>query len=152
MCLLQEKGEVWRPQYIEVMAWPYDYAPEESVFWPKDWPDLNSPYTVKRHEDSYSIYLEYDLLDDLVILLRSEKPKGAVVMNGKKFAVDYRLVFEGEPYWRKAFSGERQRNRAPTGTRPAFAQILPPSFPHPRSSVALLFDAQVDPARNSRFS
>lgn len=46
----------WEPQYIEVMVWPYDYAPDESIHWPRDLPGLDSPSTLKRR-DAYSIFL-----------------------------------------------------------------------------------------------
>src|SRR5688572_20111031 len=32
----------WKPKFIEAMIWPYEYAPEQSILWPKDWPDLKS--------------------------------------------------------------------------------------------------------------
>src|SRR5579863_109544 len=39
---------VWRPKYIEVMIWPFDYAKEVGATWPSDWPGLASDRTLKR--------------------------------------------------------------------------------------------------------
>ncbi len=36
----------WNPTHIEVMIWPYDYAPEKSIIWHSNWPDIKS---VKLH-------------------------------------------------------------------------------------------------------
>jgi len=97
-----EGGTTWTPTAIEVMLWPYEYAPDESIAWPRDWPGLTSPDAVRRG-DSYSIYLAGTKLDDLRQLLRARKPKGALALGGKKWAVSYRYVFPSEPVWSRAF-------------------------------------------------
>ncbi len=47
----------WLPEEVEVMVWPYEYAPEASIIWPKDWPSFDSSHAVKRGEKSFSIFL-----------------------------------------------------------------------------------------------
>jgi hypothetical protein len=96
-------GATWTPQYVEVMLWPYEYAPDESVAWPRDWPGLTSPDTLARG-DAYSIYLPGTRLDELRRLLSTLKPKGALEVGGKKWAVSYRYAFPSEPVWRKALA------------------------------------------------
>jgi len=91
----------WHPKYVEVMIWPYEYAPEASIIWPKSWPALDSERTVKRG-DSYSIFLEGNIMQELQKFLRTEKEKGAVEIGGKKWAVSVRYVFPSEPVWRNA--------------------------------------------------
>jgi hypothetical protein len=51
----------WSPAYLEVMVWPYDYAPGEPIVWPEGFPDIESPATIKRGDSSYSIYLPYNM-------------------------------------------------------------------------------------------
>jgi len=92
----------WVPRYVEVMMWDYAYAPGRSVPWPKDWPGLNSPRTIKRG-DAYSIFLDGTMLPKLQTFLSNIKPKSATVIDGKKMAVSYRFPFPSEPVWRKAF-------------------------------------------------
>ncbi len=95
------QGESWLPQSIEVMLWPYEYAPEESVAWPGGWPDLMAATTRKRGEDSFSVYLPADSLAALRKLLATQKERGAVLINGRKMAAGYRLPFPGEEKWMK---------------------------------------------------
>src|SRR5262249_23258055 len=90
------KGSAWLPQKIEVMFWPYEYAPEESIVWPKDWPGLFAKDTRKRHEDSCSVYLDSEKLSKLRHFLSTEKNKGAVSIDGKKMATAYRYPFPWE--------------------------------------------------------
>jgi len=98
----------WRPRYVEVMIWAYEYAPDASITWPKDWPGLDSKRSLKRG-DSYSIFLDGGLLPELQKFLQTRKEKGAVEIGGKKWAVSFRAVFPGEPIWRKAFESSQKK-------------------------------------------
>jgi hypothetical protein len=102
--LLQIKGETWKPKYIEVMIWPYEYAPEDSIIWPNYWPGLESLFTQKWGNGNYSIFLDFKFENELISFLKTRKAKSAVLIGEKKFAVSFRYVFEGESIWRKAFS------------------------------------------------
>jgi hypothetical protein len=97
-----EGAHQWVPKYVEAMVWSYDYAPEESIHWPKEWPGLQSPTSFKRG-DSYSIFLPGTELDKLSEFLKTRKEKGAVEIDNKKWSVSVRRTFPGEPIWRKAF-------------------------------------------------
>ena len=93
----------WSPKYVEVMIWPYEYAPDASIQWPKSWPGLGSERSFKRDE-SYSIFLDGNLLPELQRFLKTRNEKGAVEIAGKKWAVSYRPVFPSEPVWMTAFA------------------------------------------------
>ena len=95
----------WKPQYIEVMIWPYDYAPDKSIHWPRDWPGLDSPNTLKRR-DAYSIFLPGSDFPRLRGFLKTQKEKGAVEIGGRKWAVSVRYTFPSEPIWSNAFKGK----------------------------------------------
>lgn len=97
-----EDATPWEPEYIEVMVWPYEYAPDKSIHWPKDWPGLESSNAIKRG-DAYSIFLPSLELRRLRAFLNTRREKGAVEIGGKKWAVDFRYVFPSEPVWAKAF-------------------------------------------------
>jgi hypothetical protein len=97
----------WEPAYIEVFIWPYEYAPEESIAWPNDWPGLNSEMTFP-YGDSYSIFLEREKLSALKEFLGTRKERGAVEIEGKKWAAWWRPVFPSEPVWRRALTGRGQ--------------------------------------------
>jgi hypothetical protein len=61
-------GSPWLPRHVEVMFWPYEYAPDEAIIWPRDWPGLRSKGTKTRGEGSYSVYLPSAKLVALRIL------------------------------------------------------------------------------------
>jgi hypothetical protein len=89
----------WQPDKIEVMVWPYEYAPEPSIIWPVRWPGLKASDTKKRGEDSFSIYIPSAELPELKAFLKTRKAKGAVEIDGKKWSVSYRLPFPQEQLW-----------------------------------------------------
>ncbi|MDO8303973.1 MAG: hypothetical protein Q7T18_12105 [Sedimentisphaerales bacterium] len=95
----------WEPNYTEVMVWPYEYAEGEPLHWPKDWPNLDSPNTLKRN-DSYSIFVPGTNAEKLRNFLEELKEKQAVEIGGKKWSVGFRPVFPSEPVWRKAFEAK----------------------------------------------
>ncbi|MGB7622141.1 MAG: hypothetical protein WBN92_07300 [Terriglobia bacterium] len=92
----------WESPYVEVIIWAYEYAPAQSIQWPKDWPGLRSPNTLKRG-GSYSIFLPSKELPRLRDFLKTRKEKGAVEIDGKKWAVSVRFAFPSEPVWINAF-------------------------------------------------
>jgi hypothetical protein len=82
------------------MIWAYDYAPEKSIVWPEKWPDINSNSTRKRG-DSYSIYLPYSEKGNYKEFIATRSEKGAVEINGKKWAVSTRIPFPHEIAFKK---------------------------------------------------
>jgi hypothetical protein len=101
----------WEPPFVEVMIWGYDYAPDESILWPKEWPGLKSPYTLKRG-DSFSIFLPGKEIPKLRAFLKTRKQKGAVKIDGKKWAVSIRFTFPSESVWLGAFQEKKQHNKS----------------------------------------
>lgn len=88
----------WLPDSIEVMVWPYAYAPEPSIKWPKDLPDLNDPHTLKRG-DSFSIYIRSSKLQEVRAFLAHRSEKAAIEIDGKKWMVGIRFPFPTERLW-----------------------------------------------------
>jgi hypothetical protein len=88
----------WLPEIVEVMIWPYEYAPDPSIIWPKRWPALTSPTTRKRG-DSYSIFVPSSELPALRSFLAARREKGAVEIGGKKWSASIRLPFPHEELW-----------------------------------------------------
>lgn len=95
----QTVGEQWLPETIEVMLWPYEYAPEESIIWPEGWPDLKSKTTRKRGKDSYSVFLPSKSYSELLQFISTQKEKNAVLINDKKMAISLRFPFPMEARW-----------------------------------------------------
>jgi hypothetical protein len=98
-------ADPWEPETLEVAIWPYEYAPDNPPLqWPKDWPDLESPGT--RHEadalveEVNLIYLAGGQRQRLDELLSRRRERQAVAINGRKWAVGYRMQFPGEARWR----------------------------------------------------
>jgi hypothetical protein len=89
----------WLPASIEVMIWPYEYAPGQSIVWPSDWPGLDSPTTVQRGEHAFSLYVPSVQLGRLTAFLGTRRPKGAVEIGGKKWAASTRFPFPHEQLW-----------------------------------------------------
>lgn len=92
------KARAWLPDKVEVMVWPYEYAPDRSIVWPQRWPHLKDATTRKRG-DSYSIFVPSAELPALTAFLASKKEKAAVEIDGKKFAASVRLPFPHESLW-----------------------------------------------------
>jgi hypothetical protein len=91
-------AQAWLPDNVEVMIWPYEYAPDKSIVWPNRWPHLNDGATRKRG-DSYSIFIASTQLSALNEFLASRKEKGAIEIDGKKWAASVRLPFPHESLW-----------------------------------------------------
>lgn len=92
------EAQAWEPDAIEVMIWPYEYAPDASIDWPKEWPGLDHPQTVQRG-DSYSIFIPIGQKEALLGFLETRKPRGAVKIGGGKWAVSLRAPLPGEAFW-----------------------------------------------------
>ena len=93
------KSRPWLPENVEVMIAPYEYAPDASISWPQDWPGLSDSKTVKRGEDSFSIYMPSAKLAELRAFLERRKAKGAVEIDGRKWSVSIRYPFPHERLW-----------------------------------------------------
>jgi hypothetical protein len=91
-------GTAWLPEKVEVMIWPYDYAPEASVPWPKDLPDLDDRNTVKAG-DSFSLFVPSARLQDVRQVLARRRELGAIEIGGKKWAAAIRFPFPAERLW-----------------------------------------------------
>jgi hypothetical protein len=98
MALTKGESSQYAPPYLEVMIWPYEYAPDESLPWPAKWPDTKSAYAVKRGE-SYSIFLPGSMAGELDAFISKRKEKGAILVNEKKWAISYRPIVPGDPAW-----------------------------------------------------
>lgn len=95
----------WTPDSLEVMAWPYEYAPDDPPLpWPSGWPDLESPGA--RHDsdpvvkEMHRFSLAGDRAEELDTLLARRRARQAIGMNGRKWAVGYRIRIPGEERWR----------------------------------------------------
>lgn len=91
-------ARAWLPERIEVMIWPYEYAPDASIDWPAGWPGLTSEYAVRRG-DGYSIFVPAAERDRLIAFLGTRRERGAVQIGGRKWAVSLRLPFPMERMW-----------------------------------------------------
>ena len=96
------RAERWLPREVEVMIWPYEYAPDESRPWPKEWPGLKDPKTRRRAGKSFSLYLPSTELEALRKFLARRREKQAILIDGKKWAVSIRLPFPSEREWLSA--------------------------------------------------
>jgi hypothetical protein len=88
----------WEPEAIEVMIWPYEYAPEASIIWPAEWPGLDHPATVQRG-DSYSLFVPISEKGALLAFLETRERRGAVELGGRKWAVSLRTPLPREARW-----------------------------------------------------
>jgi hypothetical protein len=97
--LKPKDGRPWRPASFELMLWPFPHA-EKASAWPKTWPGLEHPTTLKRREDAYSVFLPSSREKELDAFL--ERLAGdAVELNGKRWAVAVRAPFPGEARWKE---------------------------------------------------
>lgn len=97
-----EGEKEWIPDYLEVMASPYENAPEESIHWPKDWPGLNSKRTFSKG-DYHLIFLDGSNTNAIQMFLAKRRRKGAVEIDSKKYSIAWRHTYPSDPVWRAAF-------------------------------------------------
>nr|WP_294942850.1 hypothetical protein [uncultured Mucilaginibacter sp.] len=83
----------WLPDSVELMLTGYDHSPEKPLPWPALWPGLKDKSTVQRNPGLYSIYLDKKYFEEFLKLNASLNEKQAVLINGKKFSISYRLQF-----------------------------------------------------------
>lgn len=91
-------AQPWLPEKVEVMIWPYDYAPDQSIMWPKRWPGLKGPAT-RKQGNGYSIFLPSSDLPALRAFLGSRREKGAIEIDGQKWSASVRYPFPHEELW-----------------------------------------------------
>lgn len=87
-----DDAEVWLPPYIEMLVWPYDTSTTRT--WPADWPGLDHPCTVNRHDDLYSIYVDSTNYDQLLEIVG-----GSVRLDGRTWTTSLRFPFPSEHLW-----------------------------------------------------
>jgi len=88
-------AEVWLPEKIEVLIWPYETS--GGAEWPADWPGLDDPDTVERYEDHYSLFLDAKDFEEFRALM--DEASGVAVIDGRTWAVSYRYPFPQEELW-----------------------------------------------------
>jgi hypothetical protein len=93
------RSRPWLPEHVEVMIWPDDHARDPSVRWPQEWPDLDDPRTVRRGEDSFSLYLSSARLPEVRALLGRVSAKGALELDGRTWSASIRFPFPLEDLW-----------------------------------------------------
>lgn len=95
----------WTPDSLEVVMWPYEYAPDDPPLqWPPRWPNLTDPATVHAADnvvaETWRLRLPIARRDSLEAFLRSVREKQAIGISGHKVVARYRLLYPGEARWR----------------------------------------------------
>ncbi len=91
-------GAPWVPDIIEVLIWPYEYSPEQPLPWPQGWPPFEKARP-KGREGLHQVFLPGGQFSSLRQLLSSLKPKQAVELAHRKWAISYRLPLPQENAW-----------------------------------------------------
>lgn len=99
----------WIPDGLEVMFWPFDGSTLPPVPWPEEWPSLGDRFTRKRGVDTYSVYMAGEGLEDLKAYRAGLADGQAVLIDGRKWAMEFRYVFPQEPVWRQAIGMDGER-------------------------------------------
>lgn len=84
----------WQPRFVEVMIWPYEHSPEEPMPWPSEWPAPGTADVIPRGT-SFSIILPGTELENVRMFVGRRGEKQAVLFDGKKWSIAYRLVMPG---------------------------------------------------------
>lgn len=94
-----DRAKPWMPEYVELIFWPYENAPDESITWPEAWPDLDDPKTRKAENNTHHVYLSSHFYNDFMEFLRTREPRGAIKINDQKMTVSHRFPFPREKLW-----------------------------------------------------
>lgn len=108
----------WTAEWIELRLAGYEYArTEPPLQWPSDFPDLDDRWSV-RHDDptSAEMYLESEFENRLTELLRSRETRQAILISGKRWSVESRMVFPAETNWYSTRFPLRPRHQQPAAT------------------------------------
>ena len=95
-----QEGRPWLPEKIEVRFNEYEHAWDESVFWPREWPGLYDPGSLKHSAYSYSVFVPSKDYAKLLTFLATRKNSGAVMIDLNKMIPEIRFPFPGESAWR----------------------------------------------------
>jgi hypothetical protein len=85
----------WKPDFIEVMVWPFDYAKGKPAIWPSKLPGLSDPNTVRR-KNTISLFIPESQSNELSAFLKGLKPTQAVLIDKRKWAISTRWPFPHE--------------------------------------------------------
>ena len=96
-----ESSQLWAPEYIEVVLWDNPDATEKSIYWPEEWPNLNSDRALFQY-NRWSLFLNWSDASKLFVFLETRPEKGAIQIDGKKWMASVRYTFPSEPVWRQA--------------------------------------------------
>jgi hypothetical protein len=93
------RARPWLPPKIEVMVWDWSDARGTPARWPMGWPDVKSPDTIARPNGLHSVFLSAAHFTQLEELARRLRRGQAILMNGKKWTISYRIPFPDERRW-----------------------------------------------------
>jgi len=81
----------WQPRFVEVMLSPYENSRETPKPWPAAWPTRGSQMAFQRNA-SWSVILPGSELPKLRDFVRQTKERQAILWDGHKWSIAYRLV------------------------------------------------------------
>ncbi len=95
------KGTPWLPEKIEVEFQDYEHCRDDPIFWPRKWPGLYDPTSIKHNEDDYSVFVPSGDFAELRTFLATRKELGAVMIDLNKMAPYIRFPLPRESAWRR---------------------------------------------------
>jgi hypothetical protein len=96
------KSTPWVAPRIEVMLWDYPAARDVALDWPRSWPSIHSDRAVQRGEN-WSVFFDGSQVDEVRERLDDAIPRGAIELEGRRYAASYRFAFPGADLWEQAF-------------------------------------------------
>jgi hypothetical protein len=88
----------WLPEEIEVLLWPFDHSRKAPVPWPGNWPSF-SQARARGDSGLHQLMLPAGQCERLRELLGALHGNRAVLLDGRKWTVSYRLPFPREDAW-----------------------------------------------------
>lgn len=95
------ESKEWVPEYFELIIWPATEKTDKTLDWPKKWPNLNSPQTVKHKGcERYSMLIHKSDKKELSnFLYKAWKPNTAIKIGGRNWEVEIHIPFPSEATW-----------------------------------------------------
>lgn len=94
-------GNIWKPDTIELIAWPYETTNTSHVPWPGSVPKPASAKSNERSPNMCAVRISFENVAKVEEMRKMTANGHPIESDGRVWAVTYRVVFPSEEKWEK---------------------------------------------------